>query len=500
MITSSLPLASGVNRELVELRARTEDLQRQLATGKKSETYGGLGADRTLSLALRSRTASIEGYVSTINQASIRIETVTVHLSRLREIAADTRQTALTGEFDAIANGQTQLQVGAKIDLEESLALLNFEINGTHYFAGRDSSTRPVLTADEILDGNGAQAGLKQVISERRQADLGADGRGRLSVPVPVANVVSLSEDVAGSPFGVKLESVTGSLTGTTISGPTGAPPAIDFSFSATLPQDGEQIRLSFNLPDGTQASREFTARSNGPLGPGEFIIGADENITATNFQTILGNELEGLGRTELSSASAYAASDDFFNYDSATPPQRVDGPPFDTATALVDGTTTNTTFWYQGDAGPGNARDSAVARVDDNQSISYGVRANESAIVDTIAALAVLAAETLDPNAAETVDRYAALRDRAADRLSFPNGQQSLDDLVGELGFRQSALEQAKQRHDDTQVVLADFLADAEDADVYEVSAQILQLQTQLEASYRTTSILARLSLVNFL
>ncbi len=500
MITSSLPLASGITRELVDLRARTEDLQRQLATGKKAETYGGLGSDRTLSLSLRSRTSAIEGYVSTINQASIRIESVTLHLSRLREISADNRENSLTGQFEPIAGGQTQLQVGARIDLEESLSLLNFEINGTHYFAGRNSETRPVLTATEILDGDGSKAGLKQVISERRQADLGTDGLGRLSVPAPVANVVNLSEDVAGSPFGVKLESVTGSLTGTTITGPTGTPPAIDFSFSATLPQDGEQIRLTFNLPDGTQASREFTARSNGPLEPGEFIIGADENITATNFQTILGSQLEELGRTELASASAFAASDDFFNYDSTTPPQRVNGPPFDTATALTDGTTTDTIFWYQGDTGPGGARDSAVARVDDSQSISYGVRANEGAIVDTIAALAVLAAETLDPNAAETIDRYAALQDRAGDRLSFPNGRQSLDDLVGELGFRQNSLEQAKQRHDDSQVVLADFLANAENVDVYEASAQILQLQTQLEASYRTTSILAQLSLVNFL
>ena len=48
--------------------------------------------------------------------------------------------------------------------------------------------------------------------------------------------------------------------------------------------------------------------------------------------------------------ASAVAAGNDFFNTDASHPPQRVDGPPFDTATALVDGTAANTVAWYTGD------------------------------------------------------------------------------------------------------------------------------------------------------
>lgn len=500
MITSSLPPGPGIARELLELRSRTEDLQRQLSTGLKAETYGGLGQDRTTSLALRARITSVESYISTIDKAGIRIDAVTTNLTRLREIAATNRENALTGEFEALNGNQAQLQIGAQIDLDEAISLLNFEIDNSYYFSGRTSNTRPVLDSATILDGDGTRAGLKQIISERLQADQGADGRGRLTLATPGAGVVNVAEDAAGSPFGFKLQAVTGSFTGATITQPTGAPPALSVTFSAALPQDGETVRLALNLPDGTQHTIELTARTSGTPGAGEFRVGADENATALNFEAALGSELERIGRSTLRSASAFAAADNFFNYDSTTSPQRVAGPPFDTATALTAGSTTNTVHWYQGDTGPGGARETALARVDDDLTVAFGTRANESPLADTISTLAVLAAETFDPVSADTTDRYNELRTRAGTRLSFPNGTQSIDDLVGELGFRQASLNNTKDRHEAAEIVLADFQANVEHADVYEVSAQILALQTQLEASYRTSAILSQLSLVNFL
>ena len=47
----------------------------------------------------------------------------------------------------------------------------------------------------------------------------------------------------------------------------------------------------------------------------------------------------ERLANTQLVAASAVQAGNEFFNTDASHPPLRVDGPPFDTATGLVDGT-----------------------------------------------------------------------------------------------------------------------------------------------------------------
>ncbi len=500
MINTSLPLGPGISRDLLELRARTEDLNRQLSTGLKSETYAGLGADRTKSLSIRQSLSAIEGFQSGIDLAVLRIQSMTTNLERLGDIASETRTDALLSEFNPVNGTQSDLQVSAATSLNETIALLNFEIGGHYFFSGRAGDTKPVVSDDVLLNGSGTQAGLTQVIDERRQADLGADGRGRLVIPAPAGAQVSFNEDVAGSPFGFKIASVASTLTGTTVAGPTGAPPNVDVTFTATLPQDGETITVTLDLPDGTQTEVTLTARSNGPIEAGEFGAAGNELTTTANFQAALIAQIEEQAATSLRSASAAEAADNFFDYDSTSAPQRVAGPPYDTATALVDGTTTDTVFWYQGDAGPGAARDTAVVQADVSLSITYGARANESQLATVVKNLALLASEQFDPTDTNTNERYRQLRDRAGEALGYLNGAPSVEDLIGELGFKMNALNNTSERHDASKNVALSFQAEIEQVDVYEVSAQLLQLQTQLEASYRVTSILANLSLVNFL
>lgn len=500
MISSSLPLGPGISRDLLELRARGADLQRQLASGQKSETYAGLGSDRSKSLSIRESISALEAYSSSIELAGARINAVNTNLERLRDIAAETRTDSLLSEFNPINGSQSELQVGAANGLNESIALLNFEIGGHYFFAGRAGDTKPVVSDDIMLNGTGSQAGLVQVIDERRQADLGADGRGRLVVPAAVGPLVAFNEDVAGSPFGFKIGDVHSSLSGTTVNGPTGSPANVDVTFSATLPQDGETITVHFDLPDGTQTEFTLTARTNGPIGPGEFAAAVDADTTAANFQAALITEIEQSAERSLRAASAVEAADNFFDYDSTTSPQRVDGPPFDSATGLVDGTTADTVHWYQGDNGPGSARDTALVKADTGLTVSYGNRASEEPFVTTVKNLALLAAEHFDPADPDTNERYLELRDRTGKALGYLDGVQSIEDVIGELGFKSDTLNKTAERHASSRNIALTFLSDIEQADPYEVSAQLLQIQTQLDASYQVTSMLANLSLVNYL
>ncbi len=105
--------------------------------------------------------------------------------------------------------------------LDQILSLLNTQAGDNYLFSGSAVNQPSVATTDAILNGNGAQAGLTQVIAERQQADLGTDGLGRLVIPAASGSTVSVSEDVAGSPFGFKLAGVNSSLTGAAVSGPS---------------------------------------------------------------------------------------------------------------------------------------------------------------------------------------------------------------------------------------------------------------------------------------
>jgi hypothetical protein len=194
------------------------------------------------------------------------------------------------------------------------------------------------------------------------------------------------------------------------------------------------------------------------------------------------------------------AAAENFFDVDDSRPPQRVAGPPFATATALVDGTDANTVTWYTGEGGAGAARETAIARVDPSMTVAYGMRATEEGIRSVVQAVAVFAVSTFsatDPNASAA---YAELQQRVGTVLSGVPGQQRIMDIAAELGGAQASLGSAKQRHLQAEGTLTDLPQSIEGVRIEEVGAQILALQTNLEASLQTTALLSRTTLLDFI
>ena len=49
-------------QSILSLRSQLDDLQRQLGTGIKSNSYAGLGLDRGLSMALRGQVAALSSF------------------------------------------------------------------------------------------------------------------------------------------------------------------------------------------------------------------------------------------------------------------------------------------------------------------------------------------------------------------------------------------------------------------------------------------------------
>ncbi|MCC2113788.1 MAG: hypothetical protein KDJ16_17255, partial [Hyphomicrobiales bacterium] len=153
-------------------------LQEQLGTGRRADTYGGLGAERDLTIGFRAEKALTSGYRETIRDVNIRLDVMQTALTRLDEIALEAKSAFQPTPFQLIDGKQTAEQKTAREQLEEIASLLNSEVNGRYLFSGQTTDTKPVLTVDTIVEGDGTRAGLRQVIAKRRQADLGADGRG----------------------------------------------------------------------------------------------------------------------------------------------------------------------------------------------------------------------------------------------------------------------------------------------------------------------------------
>ena len=496
---------SGINgasaqtlQSISDMRSQLDDLQRQLGSGKKSTSYAGLGLDRNLTIGLRSQLSAISGFQQSITQVGVRLDLMQTALTQFDSVTQKTKSTIEQSQFALNGSTQTSDQRNTKGVLDQALGMLNSGgADGRYLFSGRNVTQIPVESSDHILNGNGLQAGLKQIIDERRQADLGASGLGRLTVG-NTGTGVSLTED-AGV-FGFKLVGAATNASGATVTGPSAPPAVLSVDLGATNPSAGNTVTFTFKLPDGTTRDLKLTATTSSTPAAGEFTIGANTTATAANLQASLTQGLGTLAQTELVAASAVTAGDNFFNTDASNPPQRVDGPPFDTATGLIAGTAANTVQWYLGDNGTDNPRTTALARADTSLTVAYGARANEQALRTSVQSMAIFTAVSFNPTDPNGQGQYAALKDRLNTALVGSANTQKVSDLAGELAGAQTSLNNAKDRHDQANTTLQNLLQSVEGATPEQVGTQILAMQTSLQATLQTTALLLKTSLINYL
>jgi flagellar hook-associated protein 3 FlgL len=611
---------SYIGSAILNLRSQLNDLTTQLASGKVSTTYAGQGADRGFALSLRAQVSGIDAYSDTATNVNTRLSVVNLALQGMSDISKQVKSAAGSSTIVLNNNGQTSGQITAQAAFSNAVSLLNSQSGDRYLFSGRATDTAATVPADVMLNGNGAQAGLKQLINERLQADQGTGNMGRLAVSSPPATttVTNIAED--GSAFGFKLGAVTSSLTGATVTQPTGTPPSTTVDLGAVNPSNGDKITFNFNLPDGTSEPITLTATTTNPPPAGSFLIGADTAATTANLQSTLTSSIKTLGDTALVAASAIAASNNFFNpsatisggavnnkaaapitgatllsggaatdslatnfaagdtitingtpitfvasgatgnqlnitdsvqtllakIDSisgtsnpstisggkitlhggdgtslsltssntaalgslgfgatttaAPAPLRVGGPPFSTASNLVAGTSANTVSWYTGENGSDPARGTAVAGVDTSITVQYGARANEEALRHQLQNMAVYAAvttNTSNPNAGAQVN---ALQQRISANLAPQVGQQSIQDMQAEFAGAQTAIKAATDRQTQLKGMAQTMLDSIEGVNQDEVATKILALQTSLQASYQTTSMLYQTTLLKYL
>jgi hypothetical protein len=496
-ITGPGSITAANVQAVTSINNQLNTLSEELSTNQAAQTYSGLGSQAGVALALNAQLSALGGYGTTATTVGTTLTIAQSVLGQLGSSGTAVEQAVeQQGAFTLDNNGQTTTQSAAATQLDQILSLLNTKVGDNYMFSGSATDQPSVASTSSILNGDGAQAGLSQVISERQQADLGADGLGRLVIPAASGATVSIGEDAANSPFGFKLAGVNSSLTGATVTGPSGSPPSISVALGSN-PNSGDTIQFSLTLPDGSSQSISLQATTASPPGAGQFTIGTTPAATAANLQAALTTAVGSLAQTALPAASAMAAANNFF---SANPPQRVDGPPFDTATSLVNGTAANTVIWYTGESGSTPARQTATAQVGPSTTIDYGMRANEQAISSLVANVAVLAATTYSASDPDAQASYQALSQDVAGKLSGQAGTQSIGDIEADIATAQTAVSSATSLNTQTQSTLSDMLQGIDGVNQDQISEQILTLQNSLSASLSVTARMAQFSLVNYL
>src|SRR5665213_91830 len=258
---------SPLGQAIQSLNTQMTSLSTQLATGEKSTNYAGMGVNEGFAIAARSQLASIPAFTDTITNVTTTIKAANNALQAISNLGGQVQNAAAETPRTLDSSGKTIAQENASAELSSMVGILNTPSGNRYLFSGSAINTPATVPVDEMMNGTITQAGLKTVMAQRAQAD-GAvpGGTGRLLITNPAATppatstVVSVAEDAAGSPFGLKLSQVTSSLTGATVTGPSGSPAAISVDLGATNPNVGDQISFTFKQPDGTTASVQLTA------------------------------------------------------------------------------------------------------------------------------------------------------------------------------------------------------------------------------------------------
>jgi flagellar hook-associated protein 3 FlgL len=79
-------------------------------------------------------------------------------------------------------------------------------------------------------------------------------------------------------------------------------------------------------------------------------------------------------------------------------------------------------------------------------------------------------------------------------------SGKQSIQDIQTDMAMAQATMKDATARQKQAQGMLQTVVDQTETISPDQVASQLLALQTSLQASYQTTSMLSQLSLVKYL
>jgi len=319
MSISSINYSSSIlGSQIRNINQQLTDLSTQLSTGKLSQNYSGMGTNEGFAIAGRSQLANIAAYTDTITNVNVNINLANTALQSLTTIRNTVQTGSATSAQDLNVNGQTVAQNTAAAQFGSMVGVLNTQSGNRYLFSGTAFNTQSVANAGDIINGTTTQAGLKTVMAERQAADLGANGMGRLVQTQPTPSSVQVAEDVAGSPFGLKIAAVSSTLTGATVTGPSGSPVSFSVDLNGINPSNGDKLSVQFTLPDGSTEQIDLTASSATPTPLGSFAIDGsvpvNPNNTATNLNTALNTAITKLANTSLVAASAVTAGDNFFN------------------------------------------------------------------------------------------------------------------------------------------------------------------------------------------
>ena len=134
--------------QIQKAQVAVDTANRQVVTGKVSDTYSGYGDKTAVMEAARSAAAHADANVATAQQASSRLDLQDVQLSQLGDLADEVRQTLTKAAADQDA---TSLMTQMQGFFNQAVDILTTKDSNGYIFAG-DNNQQPPVTIASLSD------------------------------------------------------------------------------------------------------------------------------------------------------------------------------------------------------------------------------------------------------------------------------------------------------------------------------------------------------------
>jgi flagellar hook-associated protein 3 FlgL len=142
-----------------------------------------------------------------------------------------------------------------------------------------------------------------------------------------------------------------------------------------------------------------------------------------------------------------------------------------------------------------GDTTGSLSARIDEETTLDYGVRADDPGFTNIMDALAVVA--STDLTSLSDAD-FSTLRNSTVSAMS--SGLERLIEIHTSLGDKQGVVERTAERHGALKSIYSEAMLNIEGVDAEEAAVRLTSIQGQLQATYAVTARMSEMSLLNYL
>lgn len=348
--------------------------------------------------------------------------------------------------------GQNQFQTALVSDLNTKLQQLEFQIT-----SGLKSQSYSGLSADgrRLLDFETSTAKFTNYIESIDQAERRLDVTQNALAQIEEATAEARAEYFAIQPYYEIDSTVRATAT---------------VKFESALSEVSRVLNTVF---EGRFLFGNETTDTSGTVTNGPLVVDFDDMITT----------IDGLVAAPFTQAALEGQISTYVAVNATTDVATT------TAGQFYRATTYDNTF-------------NTSARIDDNQTVTYGVDANDQAIKRILKGVLMMHYATDRYNDATT-----GFTTTAEATNTFNDGFQTLEAgledlrvLVGQTGVKQQTLSQVRIEHETTLALLERQTAEVRDADAFEATTEFQRIQTQLQASYQVTAQINQLTLANFI